>query len=441
MDEDPDPYVPRLIRQDPRLHARPVMTLHNTVTNCSLWKFKDNSVQIVGNKSEDQAIAEKVGFGFDRKPLDAIPLLNGSFPGHVDIPRMREGRLGGAFWTVWAPCYDVVGEDPGADFNTPTSHVRDALEMLDIIQNMIARHPDDFQYARTSAEVWDAFNAGKIASLIGMEGTHVLGNSLGALRIFAQLGVRYLTLTHTCHSAFASSCGPGTPMDVVHEGDGLSDLGKELIKELNRVGIMVDLAHTTVATMRQAIELSEAPVVWTHAGARALWDHPRNVPDEILKMIGDGPGQKDGVIQSIFFPAFLGPHPGVNVSHVANHIEHIAGIVGKSRVGIASDYDGMYLVPEGLEDASKYPNIVAELLSRGWTDDEVRGALGGNLMRIMDKVDEVSEKLKDRLPSSAIWEKRTDLPSLKWGGGGQHVYWPTDVKAKVEKMYLRHDEL
>lgn len=275
---------------------------------------------------------------------------------------MREGRLGGAFWTVWAPCYDVTEEDPGPDFNTPTNHLRDAMEMLDIIQNMIAQHPQHLQYARTSAEVWSAFKAGKIASLIGMEGTHVLGNSLATLRLFAQLGVRYVTLTHTCHSVFASSVGAGapvTPLDDVHEGNGLSDLGRELIKELNRVGIMVDLSHTTPATMKQAIALSEAPVVWTHAGARALWDHPRNVPDEILKMIGDGPGQIDGVIQSVFFPPFIGPYPGVNVSHVANHIEHIAGIVGKSRVGIASDFDGMYLTVEGLEDATKYPNMVS----------------------------------------------------------------------------------
>ena len=179
--------------------------------------------------------------------------------------------------------------------------------MLDLIQNMVTRHSADLQYARSSADVWDAFHAGKIASLIGMEGTHLLGNSLSTLRIFAQLGVRYLTLTHTCHSAFASSVGSGTPLGHVHEGNGLSELGKELVRELNRVGIMVDLSHTTDATMKQAIALSEAPVVWTHAGARALWDHPRNVPDDVLNLIGDGPGKKDGVIQSVFFPHYIGP--------------------------------------------------------------------------------------------------------------------------------------
>ena len=354
---------------------------------------------------------------------------------------MRQGRLGGAFWTVWAPCYDVTGEDPGPDFTQPTHHLRDAMEMLDLIQNMIARHPEHLAYARSSADVWEAFHAGKIASLIGMEGTHVLGNSLSTLRLFAQLGVRYLTLTHTCHSAFASSCGSGTPIASFHKGDGLSELGVELVKELNRLGIMVDLSHTTVATMRQAIALSEAPVVWTHAGARALVDHPRNIPDDVLRLIGDGPGQKEGVIHSVFFPTFIGPYPGTNTSHVADHIEHIANIVGRSRVGIASDFDGMYLVPEGLEDASKYPNLVAELLSRGWTEEQMRGVLGGNLLRVMDQVDRVSERMRDRLPSSAIWEKRKDLPATRWGGGGVQTYWPEDVKVAVERMQVRHDEL
>lgn len=279
---------------------------------------------------------------------------------------MREGRLGGAFWTVWAPCYDVTGDDPGADFNTPTNHLRDAMEMLDLIQNMIATHPEDLQYAWSSADVRAAFANGRIASLLGMEGTHVLGNSLSTLRLFAQLGVRYLTLTHTCHSAFASSCGASAgrgakhePLAAAHDGNALTELGVALIGELNRVGIMVDLAHTSDETMRQVIALSDAPVVWTHAGARALWDHPRNVPDDILRLIGDGPGQKDGVIQSVFFPPFIGPATGSNVSHVADHIEHIAGIIGRNRVGIASDFDGMYITVEGLEDATKYPNMVS----------------------------------------------------------------------------------
>lgn len=278
---------------------------------------------------------------------------------------------------MWAPCPDIAGGDPGEDFTAPTHHLRDALEMVDIVQAMIAQHPDHLQQARSSADVWRAFRNGRVASLIGMEGTHMLGNSLGVLRVFAQLGVRYLTLTHTCHSAFASAtswrAGGVQPLGEVHEGNGLSDLGVELVRELNRVGILVDLSHTSDATMRQAIEVSEAPVVWTHAGARAVWDHPRNVPDDILALIGDGEGQKDGVVQSVFFPHFIGEYPGVNVSHVVDHMEHIAGVIGRNRVGIASDFDGMYVTVDGLEDATKYPNLVstirrgAEALVLIWT--------------------------------------------------------------------------
>jgi membrane dipeptidase len=386
----------------------------------------------------------------DRNPHSALSLLNASFPGHIDLPRAREGHLGGAFWTVWAPCPDVLGDDPGPDFLNPTNHLRDALEMLDLIQGMISVHADDLQFARSSFEVMEAFKAGKVASLIGLEGTHVLGNSLSSMRLLAQLGVRYVTLTHTCHSAFASSCGQvsGEVFNEVHEGNGLSALGRELVKELNRLGVMVDLSHTSVETMQQVIEMSEAPVVWTHSGSRALWDHPRNVPDDVLAKIGDGPGRIDGVVQSVFFPPFIGPYDEendrwlANVSRVADHIEHIAGVIGRTRVGIASDFDGMYLEVEGLEDATKYPNLVAELISRGWSDGEVNGVMGGNLMRIMDKVDAVAEAKKSDLPSPAVWEKRRDLPATKWGGGGHNTYWPADVKKKVEDMgSWRHDEL
>jgi len=209
-----------------------------------------------------------------------------------------------------------------------------------------------------------AFKAGKVPSLLGMEGTHFLGNSLSTVRLFAQMGVRYVSLTHMCHSAFASSSGFGKPIGPSgHEGNGLSELGRELISELNRLGVMVDLSHSNDETTRQAIELSVAPVVWTHSVARALHDHPRNVPDDVLKLIGDGEGRNPGVIQCVMFPVFVGPTPETaNVSRLADHIEHIAGIVGKKHVGIGSDFDGMYDSIIGLEDASKYPNLVSLLI-------------------------------------------------------------------------------
>lgn len=161
---------------------------------------------------------------------------------------------------------------------------------------MIEQHPEHLQYARSSGEIKDAFHNGKIASLIGMEGTHFLGNSLGAMRLFAEMGVRYLTLTHTCHSSFAASNGGGGPMVKSVHGEGLTSFGKELVTELNRLGVMVDLSHTSDQTMRDAIQSSKAPVVWTHAGARAVQDHPRNVPDDILSLIGDGEGKNPGIL-------------------------------------------------------------------------------------------------------------------------------------------------
>jgi membrane dipeptidase len=231
-----------------------------------------------------------------RQPLDVIPDLATKLPGHVDIPKMRDGHLGGAFFTVWAPCADFVGGDYGPDFMGLTEGLRDSLEILEIIKNMIKQHPENMQYAYSSADIKNAFSAGKIASLIGMEGTHFLGNSLSTVRLFAEMGVRYLTLTHTCHSSFASSNGGGEPMVASNHGPGLTDFGKELVPELNRLGVMVDLSHTSDQTMKDAIALSKAPVVWTHAGARALQDHPRNVPDDVLELVGDGPGKNPGIM-------------------------------------------------------------------------------------------------------------------------------------------------
>lgn len=378
--------------------------------------------------------------GLGRQPLDLIPDLANRLPGHVDIPRMREGHLGGAFFTVWAPCADQFLNQPyGKNFLGMNEGLRDSLEVLDIIKNMIKQHPEHMQAAFSSNDIREAFKSGKIASLIGMEGTHFLGNSLSTIRLFAEMGVKYLTLTHTCHSSFAASNGGGGYMEPSSHGAGLTEFGKKLIPELNRLGVMVDLFHTSDQTMKDSIALSKAPVVWTHAGARSIQYHPRNVPDDVLKLIGDEPGKNPGIILSVFYPVFIGPTPETaNVSRVADHIEHIASIVGRNHVGIASDYDGMYAGVKGLEDASKYPNLIVELLSRGWNDTEIRNVMGENLMRVMDQVDKVKFEMRDQLPSSAIWEKRTDLPA-NWGRPEQ-AYLPLEVRDLVNSR-PKHDEL
>lgn len=376
----------------------------------------------------------------DRHPISILPELANYTPGHIDIPRLRKGNLGAAFWTVWAPCPDFLGIDVGPDYNIPNDGLRDALEVLDLINQMIASHPDHFQFARSSKDIRSAFESGKVASLLGMEGTHFLGNSLSTVRLFAQLGVRYVSLTHMCHSAFASSSGFGKPMGPSgHEGNGLSGLGRELIAELNRLGLLVDLSHSSDETARQAIALSKAPVVWTHSVSRALHDHPRNVPDDVLGLIGSGEGKNPGVVQCVFFPAFVGPTiEAANVSRLADHIEHVAGIVGRKHVGIGSDFDGMFASVRGLEDASKYPNLVTEMLIRDWSDEEVKDLMGRNLMRVMDEVDAVSESLKSETASTAIWEKRSDLPA-QWGGDG-NMFYPYEVQ-DIQAKIPQHDEL
>ncbi|WWC88459.1 uncharacterized protein L201_003370 [Kwoniella dendrophila CBS 6074] len=353
-----------------------------------------------------------------KDPVQGASQLAGSYPGHVDIPRMREGKLGGIFMAVWIPCR------PGNDYCLPSDDVRDALEQVDQIQ-LIMRE-NDFQYARSSKSAVEAFKSGKFATFIGVEGAHMLGNSLSILRIWAQLGVRYITLTHTNHDAFASSAGSGDLIEPVHPGNGLTELGKELIKEMNRTGIMVDLSHVSDETMRQAIQLSKAPVLFSHSNARALCDHPRNIPDDVLDMIGSEEGKNNGVIHCVFYHDFVG-NEDPTLEKVADHIEYIAKRCGKKHVGIGSDFDGIDVSVKGLEDSSKYPNLIAEMIARGWSNEEVIGLMGGNLMRVMDEVDKVQYGLKDQKPSGATYEKRPDLPGVWWD------YLPEIARQGLEK--------
>ncbi|KAK4689135.1 membrane dipeptidase, partial [Tremellales sp. Uapishka_1] len=370
------------------------------------------------------------------RPLRNILSSNGSFPGHFDVLRMREGHVGGVFMVAWTPCAAWMGEDDGPDFLSPTNAVRDTIEGLDIIQEMVKSLPEHLRIARTSADIREAFQDGKIATLMAIEGAHQLGNSLSTLRLYAQIGVKYLTLTHTCHNAFASSAGSGVPLVPAHPEGGLTELGRSLIGELNRLGMMVDLSHVSDQTARD-VRSFQAPVIFSHSGARAIHDHPRNIPDDILRLIGTGEGRNPGIILSVFYPSFIDPlNP--TVERVADHIEYIASICGRAHVGIGSDFDGMASSVEGLEDASKYPNLIAVLIRRGWTDEEVIGVMGGNLMRVMDAVDANMESLDTALPSDAVYEKRQDLPA-KWGGP-DGAYLPAGVSRYLQRSHL-HDEL
>ncbi|KAK8845624.1 hypothetical protein IAR55_006340 [Kwoniella newhampshirensis] len=379
-----------------------------------------------------------------RQPMDAIPKLNVSHPGHFDIPRAKRGGLAGAFLTANAPCPGAYGRDVGPDFLNPTETVQHVLESIDLVKNTLAYYPSLLKAAKTADDVRQAFSEGKLAVLMGLEGTHGLSNSLSTLRMYAELGIRYVTLTHVCHTSFASSNGggagtSGSTLPPVHPGNGLTPWGITLIRELNRLGVMVDLSHTSDQTARDAIRHSAAPVVWTHSGAREVWNHPRNVPDDVLSLIGDGPGQNGGIVLSVLFSTFIDPY-NATVARVVDHIEHIASIVGKNHVGLGSDFNGISAAVKGMEDVSKWPNLIQELLYRGWAESEIQGVMGGNLLRVMEEVEKVKLELRDTPPSPAIYEKRRDLPAHEWGGPNMAYLAPDVVKIVVEQKRLR-DEL
>ncbi|KAJ3772979.1 membrane dipeptidase-domain-containing protein [Lentinula raphanica] len=333
--------------------------------------------------------------------------LDSRMPAHVDIPRLREGRVGGFFWSVYVGCADPDAE--GADFLEATWRVRDTLEQIDVAKLLIEKYPNTFQFAQNTKDIRSAIADGKIASMLGVEGAHQLGNSIATLRQYQALGVSYVTLTHTCHNAFADSCGLAPGKAPLH--NGLSPLGFSLIDEMNRLGVLVDLSHTSDATAIQALNYSKAPVIWSHSSARAIHDVPRNVPDEVLSLIGTESG-RDAVVMVNFAPYFVAPEGLATVKTVADHVEHIAKVAGKEHVGIGSDFDGIEIVPAGLEDVSKYPALIAELHSRGWSKYELAGLTGGNLLRVFEGAERVSRELKATgvQPVYDLYSKRTDIP-------------------------------
>ena len=304
---------------------------------------------------------------------------------HTDIPRLRAGGVGGQFWSVYVP---VEMQGPAA--------VRATLEQIDVVHRMVRKYPDTFELALTAADVERIFKSGRIASLIGMEGGHSIDNSLATLRMFHAVGARYMTLTHSANVRWADS---GTDKPKL---GGLSKFGEEVVREMNRLGMLVDLSHTSPDTMRDAIRVSEAPVIFSHSDARALNDHGRNVPDDVLKLLrGNG-----GVVMVTFVPGFLTRAGKATLADVATHMDYVRRVAGPDHVGIGSDFDGIETVPAGLEDVSKYPALTAELLRRGWADEDVRKALGSNVLRVMRSTEEVAARLrKQREPSTSTIEQ------------------------------------
>lgn len=282
---------------------------------------------------------------------------------HTDIPRLAEGCVGGQFWSVYVP-----GTLAGYEA------VATVLEQVDIVHRMIEAYPDSLRLALTAADVESAFDEGKIASLLGAEGGHSIGGSLGVLRTLYRLGVRYMTLTHNHNTGWADSaaCEP--------DAGGLSDFGREVVREMQRLGMLVDLSHTALSTMRDALEVAEAPVIFSHSSARAVCDHRRNVPDDVLLSLK----ANGGVCMVTFVPDFVSATPeAASLSDVADHIDHVREVVGPAHVGIGGDYDGTPSQPAGLEDVSRYPALFAELLRRGWSEADCAALAGGNVLRVM----------------------------------------------------------
>jgi membrane dipeptidase len=332
--------------------------------------------------------------------------------GQTDIPRLREGGVGAIFWSVYTP-----GEAAG-DF------AKTQLEQIDIARRLIARYPDTFTLASTAADIRAAKAAGKIGGMLGAEGGHAIEDSLALLRMYYDLGVRYMTLTHNNHTSWADSAMASDPGK-----GGLTPFGEQVVGEMNRLGMLVDLSHTHVNTMRDAIRVSKAPVIFSHSNARALTEIPRNVPDDVIKMLPANGGVlmvsfvapfTSQAAADVAFPAMkeylaraqgkpeaerakiyeeikaqmAARMPKVTVAAVADHIEYIRKLAGVDHIGIGSDYDGNDNWPEGMEDVSTFPLLIAELVRRGWSDEDILKVMGGNVLRALEQAEAVARGLQ-----------------------------------------------
>lgn len=333
-------------------------------------------------------------------------------PGHTDLERLKEGMVGAQFWSVYTP-----GEYPDSGY------ARVQLEQIEIARRTIARYPDILALALSSDDIKREFKRGRIASLLGLEGGHAIENSLGALRAYYDLGVRYMTLTHNVTLAWADAA-----LDSAKH-NGLTPFGDSVVREMNRLGMLVDLSHVSPATMSDALNVTQAPVIFSHSGARALVDVPRNVPDSILRRVTTN----GGIVMVPFVTGFVSPavnlydqstrpiitdlqkkygsdtaaitrelkqwrathpEPRATLSQVADQIEYVRKVAGVDHVGIGSDFDGITEVVEGLEDVSKFPSLFAELARRGWSDADLRKLAGENLLRVFAQAEAVARRLQ-----------------------------------------------
>ena len=392
---------PALARAEAILARHPVIDGHNDLP----WAIREN------------AAAPRDVAAYD---------LRSRTKGATDLERLRQGHVGGQFWSVYVPA-DLDG-----------GFARTQLEQIDIARRTIERYPDRLAFAVAADDIERALREGKVASLLGMEGGHAIEGSLGALRAFYELGVRYMTLTHSKTLDWADSA-----TDAPRHG-GLTRFGEEVVHEMNRLGMLVDLSHVSEETMAGALRVSEAPVIFSHSSARAVCPHPRNVPDAILeKLKANG-----GIVMVTFVSAFISPEfakaseplwkeyeqrmksvsdPGererigreisermpkieVTIAQVADHLDHVRRVAGPDHVGLGGDYDGNDAWPKGLEDVSGYPRLFAELVRRGWSDEDLGKLASGNLLRVMHETEAVARRLRAARPASTATIEALDGP-------------------------------
>ncbi|XP_011913675.1 PREDICTED: dipeptidase 2 isoform X2 [Cercocebus atys] len=334
-----------------------------------------------------------------QKGLPDVNLRNFSY-GQTSLDRLRDGLVGAQFWSAYVPCQT---QDRDA--------LRLTLEQIDLIRRMCASYSE--LELVTSAKALN--DTQKLACLIGVEGGHSLDNSLSILRTFYMLGVRYLTLTHTCNTPWAESSAKGVH-SFYNNISGLTGFGEKVVAEMNRLGMMVDLSHVSDAVARRALEVSQAPVIFSHSAARSVCNSARNVPDDILQLLK----KNGGIVMVSLSMGVIQCNPSANVSTVADHFDHIKAVIGSKFIGIGGDYDGAGKFPQGLEDVSTYPVLIEELLSRGWSEEELQGVLRGNLLRVFSRVEKVQEEnewrspLEDKFPDEQLSSScRSDLSRLR----------------------------
>ena len=396
--------VPASVTDDNKDPAKPMTTPRGPVVlTDEALKLTHDSLVWDGHNDLPWQFREKKDLSFQvidlRKPQKGL---------HTDIPRLRQGGLGAQFWSAYVP----------TDAAKKGIAVRETLEQIDVIRRMVKTYPDTFEMAYTADDVVRIHKDGKIASLIGVEGGHSIDNSLGVLRMYYELGVRYMTLTHSDNTDWADSA---TDKPVHH---GLTEFGEQVVVEMNRLGMLVDISHVSPETMKAALRVSRAPVIASHSSAFALADHPRNVPDDVLELVK----KNGGVVMVNFYSGFITPEgarltrdmfqvgrdlkekypdekefqaameqyrqehpiPTGSVHDVVDHIEHIIQVAGVDHVGLGSDFDGINSTPKQLEDVSCYPYITQELLNRGHSKEDIQKVLGLNILRVMREAEQVA---------------------------------------------------